>query len=602
MEKASEQIKISDLLEKERLEETDILIVEDTENTKKVTIQNFVISVVKDNDVPTKYRIYSSEKVQSLIDSINKEVTKNIGTIQGKVEELDTNKANTDALTQLKSNIDEELESVVTDEELTEALLYVRKTTSKISSEDLDTSSNDKKIKLVNLSDEVVKAMTGGATVIPTNKAPLGGWVTEDFANRSITYDKLADDYRFAGVIVDGNINEIIKDGVYLLGSNVFGLPKENEEDDNSRILEVTIIGDKFMQTVYYCDDLENRPIFRRKGSLNRIYSIDFIEVHEINDKFKANRNLLSEDFLNCGIISSGSIYTIREEGNYYATKNVTQLPTENEDYMVTVLKYNDRYIFNAQAINSSSCKLYTSLLYFTSGQIPVNTGWYGISDTSKSKFDGKQVYLFGDGILFGLGSDDVTNKSISGLLSNKYGMKINNRAIGDATIGNYDDEILKESSILQQIETTPLENAEYVIILAGHRDWKIGKATIGTSNTAINDTTYKGSINLCIQSILSKNPKIKILFCTPFFCSRIEYGDGKNSDDYTVNDRYLHQYAQAMIDVCNANHIPALNLMETSMINRYTESIYLKDGLYLNDDGHELIADKIFDGMNLYY
>ncbi len=597
-------IKIADLLDKEQLDETDVLIIEDEQNTKKVSIRNLIMSIIKDNDVPTNYRIYSSEKTQKLFDSVKDTVVGDIGKIQGDIKELEDDKATNTSLENLKTELEKKIGMKVTTEELVQALSDVRRTSTKITSDDLDTSSNSVKIKLANLADEVVDAMTGNTTVIPTNRAPVGGWVTEDFADESITYKKLANDYRFGGIITEGNINEIVKDGIYLLGSNVLNLPKmENEEGDNSRILDVKRIGDKLiMQSVYYCDDSEDRPIFRRKGSLIRLHALDFMEVHEINTTFKASRDLLSEDFANCGLIDSGSIYAIRKDGDYYATKNVTDLPTENEDYMVKVSKYNDRYIFNAQAITTTTCKIYTSLLYFTAGQMPVNTSWFEVSSTSKSKFDGKKVYLFGDGILFGLGSDDITNKSISAILSNKYGMRINNRALGEASIGNYDDEILSQSSVIEQIETTPLDEADYAIIFAGGYDWKIGKATIGTSNTAVNDITFKGSINTCIKNILLKNAKTKILFCTPIFRSRIEAGDGKNSDENTVNDRYLYEYVQAMIDVCNANHVPVLNLFNISMINRYNSSIYLKDGLYPNDTGHALLADKIFDGMNMYY
>ena len=110
------------------------------------------------------------------------------------------------------------------------------------------------------------------------------------------------------------------------------------------------------------------------------------------------------------------------------------------------------------------------------------------------------------------------------------------------------------------------------------------------------------GGLNTAIQTIYAKNPNIKILLVTPFFRSRIKVGDGKNSDDNAYNDLMLEQFADAMVDVADLNHIPCLNLYKTSGINKFNSDSYLSDGLYPNDAGHEMIADKIVDAMNNFY
>ena len=597
-------IHIQDLLEKNKLDESDILIVQDTENTKQVTLRNLIISMIKDNDVPTNYRIYSSEKIQGMIDTLEKYLEKGVGLINNEVEKLQKDKVSNDTLEKLKDELQKELDDRVVAEEFNKALDGKRDKNTKLNCNDFDTSSDSAKIKLENLSEEVILAMTGNTIVIPTNKAPIGGWVREDLADGLINFNKLDPSYRFAGIIKEGNINELTEDGVYLLGSGVLGLPKmDNETEDNSRILDVTRIGDTLiMQSVYYCNDSEDRPIFRRKGNINRLHVIDFNEVHEVTDTFKVSRNMLSDDFGDCGIIDSGSVFTIRKEGNYYATKNVKDLPEENTNFMVKVSKYNDKYVFDAQSMDTNVCNYYKSLLYFTTGQMPVTTEWFKISSTDKSKFDNKKVYLFGDGILFGLGSDDYSNKSIQAVLQNKYGMVVNNRSIGDATFGDYDDEILQEYSVLKQIQTTPLEDADYIIIMAGTNDWAIGRGPINKSDTAKNNLYFNSSINLCLERIFIANPSVKVLLCTPIFRSRIEYGDNKNSDDYSVNDKYLQDYVDCMKRVAVLNHVPCVDLLATSGINRYTASTYLKDGLHPNDIGNALLADKIYDAMNMYY
>lgn len=591
------KIQISDMLDKNSLSDDDLLIVEDSQNTKKMTIINFVKAIIKDNDVPTEYRLYSSLKLQNMIDQMKEELEEGIGKIEGEVGEMQDNTATIKQLEELKAELDEQIGLKANTVDVTAALEGKRDKNTKIPASDLDTSSDINKIKLENLSEEVIAAMTG-TTSVPTNRAPIGGWVTEDIADGAIVANKLSDNYRFVATITEGNINSITKDGLYILGCEVLNLPKMSDDETDFRILDVQRIQDDYIiQTVYYCDDVDERPIFRRKTTVGSLYITDFIEIHEVTNVFKIGRDMLKEDYNNNGVIDSGSIYLIRDVGTYYATTNVTDLPSV-DNYMVDVEKYDDRYIYTAHKMDTSTCDVYVSLLYFTAGLMPVNTQWYLVSNSKKSKFDGSRVHLFGDGIMFGLGSDDITNNSIPALLASQYGMKITNCSIGDATMGNYDDENLKERSILKQIQTAVLTDADYAIIFAGTNDWKIGKATLGTNNTTLNDTTFKGSINKVISDIAAKNINTKIIFCTPIFRARIDYGDNKNSDQYTVNDKYLIEYVDAIIDVANENHIPVVDLHRIGTINKYNHSLYLKDGLYPNDEGNKLLASKIVAGM----
>lgn len=590
------KIQISDMLDKNSLSDDDLLIVEDSQNTKKMTIINFVKNIIKDNDVPTEYRLYSSLKLQNIIDEMKEELEEGIGKIENEVGEIQDNSATIKQLEELKAELDKQIALKASTEEVTAALEEKRDKKTKIPASDLDTSSDNNKIKLENLSEEVIAAMTG-TTSVPTNKAPVGGWVTEDIADRAIVANKLAENYRFVGTITEGNINSITKDGLYIIGCDVLNLPKMTEDETDYRILDVKRTQDDIIQTVYYRDDVEERPIYRRKTTVGSLYITDFIEIHEVTNKFKIGRNMLKEDYSNNGVIESGSIYLTRNVGHYYATNAVTDLPSI-DNYFVDVEKYDDSYIYTAYKTDTTSCDVYISLLYFTAGLVPVNTQWYLISNSKKSKFDGSRVHLFGDGIMFGLGSDDITNNSIPALLASQYGMKVTNCSIGDATMGNYDDENLQERSIIKQVQTAVLTNADYAIIFAGTNDWKVGKATIGSNNTTINDTTFKGSINKVISDIAAKNINTKIIFCTPIFRARIEYGDNKNSDQYTVNDRYLIEYADAIIEVANENHIPVIDLHRMGTINKYNHSLYLKDGLYPNDEGNKLLASKIVAAM----
>lgn len=596
---ASVKLYIRDLLEKKVVDESDIIIIEDRDNTKRITVENFVKSMVKDDDVPTRYRIYSSEKIQNMIDDLENLLQDDINEVVIKSNKLEKEKADKIELVNMKNALIAEIDKMANSDTILEILDSKRDKDIKISSADLDTSSDEAKLGLENFKDEVLEYMTGG-TPIPSNRPPKGGWVTEDIADGAIDFRKLSEDYRYGGHFTEGNVNDFTKDGVYTLGSNIIGLPKEDENDKQIRLLTVTVTNDTIKQVVEYENDLEYRPIYRRVATRNRLRVTDFIKVEEINNKFKAHRDLLSDDFNNCGNLSGCDIYAITREGHYLTDETVTNLPSFSV-YEVDIKKFGDRVLYQATNIGNRRCDIYQSMQYYTTGMNPVNTPWFNISSFSRSKFEGKTVHIFGDGVIFGLGASDIPNNSVTALLNSKYGLRVINNALGDATAGAYDDETLMERSLNTQIILDPLDDADYVIIMIGTHDWDSGKASIGKDDSVAN-TSYKGALSLAIRNIMSKNARAKILFATPTFRSRIKIGDGKNSDEYAVNDLYLEDFVNAMKDIADIYHIPCVDLYHDGGINKLCSAAYLKDGLYLSDEGHELIADKLMNAMNIYY
>ena len=597
-------VKISELIEKSSLLDTDVFVVEDAENTKKTTLKNIVLSIIHDNDFPANYRLYSSAKVDTLVRDINQSIVDKIDTINGKYNEVLQYAATQENVETAKNELVSLIEEKLDTEVATKQFNTKRDKTVLITAADMDTSSDSVKIKLNNLAKEVIDAITGQAKVTVSAAAPTGGWLAEDIGAWTITRNKLAENYQFVQNVTEGNIDTLTKDGFYFLGYKVEGLPKMSEDDDEPRIMRVDRIStDYIIQTVYYTSNVEERPIYIRRGRLSTLYTTDFKEVHEVSPSYRIGRDMLKEEFINNGTITEGNLYTYRSEGYYYAEKTVEGLPTE-DDYLITVEKHGDIYLYTAELISLDECKVYHSNLYFSSGYVPETTQWYISSNSDKSKFDRKNVTLFGDDALYGAGCDTLSTDSIAALLQSKYGMIINNRAIMGATIGNYNDENLATLSVLKQIEVADLTNTEYAIILAGTYDWSIDTSNLGLndSNSKLNSGTFRGSVASCIDAILTKNPEVKILLCTPFYRGRIVAGDGRDCDNNDINDRYLRDFVDVMIDVADAYHIPSLDLFSTSGINKYTDSTYLKDGLLLNNNGHKLIADKIFNAISFYY
>ena len=61
---SNSEVKINDLLEKTNIEDGNLIIVEDEEDTKKSTIHRLKNNFLGDNYEPDGYRFYSSKKVE----------------------------------------------------------------------------------------------------------------------------------------------------------------------------------------------------------------------------------------------------------------------------------------------------------------------------------------------------------------------------------------------------------------------------------------------------------------------------------------------------------------------------------------------------------
>lgn len=596
---------IKELLEKVKLSDDDIMIVEDSTNTKRVSFRNLRDSLISDNELPSEHRMYSSKKLDDAINEFQNQIDLDIGKIEKRMEDVEDASISSKEVDKKIEEFSKTVADLVELDKIKQAIDLCRKTTEPITCDDIESGEDAKKIQAKNLSYEVISMMVG-TTPVTAPAVPRGGWVQEDIANGAINAAKLAKQYRFRGHYPEGDINKFTEDGLFLLGASVSGLPKYDEnEEDQDRLLEVFNYGPNqyIIQKVYYCTDMGEtaRPVYVRKALLNRLHTAEFVAEYPVTDKYKMERSILVDNFLDMGVISSGSVYDIKADGNYLVKKSVKNLPTDKYDFTVSVKKYDNRYEYIAKAITPTVCEVYVSNTYLTSSGQRLSTEWYQTNTVTKSRLDGKKLHLFGDGVCYGIGSTDIPTLSYPALLTSRYGLNIVNHALGDATIGVYDDEYFEERSVIKQIENATISNGDLAIIFAGSNDYKSGIAKIGL-NTDESDFSFKGALNLCIQKLMNKNPLIKILIVTPLFRARLDADDFRNSDDTPINELTLPDYTNAMKEVAEYNHIPCLDLQSNGMINRYNFTAYLSDRLYLNNAGQDMLADKIFSALSFYY
>lgn len=596
-------INIQDLIEKKNAIDSDLLIIQDQDDTKKIALQDLVLSIIKDNELPGEARLYSSKKINELIEEIKNGSLKDLTGLVADLERLEEEKVGHTEFQEKLNEVDNRKLERDDLDPIYSALETKRNIQDPIKGTELDISDDRYKIKLANLAQEVLDAMTGDTPVTAVG-CPEGGWQSRHIANRAIISTKLHDFYRYKGFITDMSVNSIITDGVYLLGPEVQDLPKYDKDDDNLRLLEVTRFGEngKYVkQVIEYFNNADLRPKYVRKGVASVLYTVDFAEEWDISSNYKVDSHLLGDEYSNRGVIESGNIFDIEVVGSYYIMKGVTGTPDTSKAYTLDVSKYNNTTSYLLKETTKDYCLMWVSEKFISSNGLPNVTPWHSINKLNKSKFDGKRLLIFGDGISYGIGASALSTTSYAGLLKSEYGFVVQNNALGDATAGNYGDITCQNKSLLTQINSTKIDDTcDYAIIFIGTNDWRYAKGDIGKNND-FGDLTFYGAMNMAMVNLLEKAPLMKILLVTPMYRERQDYGDNKNSDDYAVNYIYLREYCDAVKRIGEMYHVPVLDLYNMAGINKYNSSLYFADGLHPNDTGHKLIADQIYNIMNLY-
>ena len=72
------ETRIEDLLDKTDVEDSNLIIIEDIQDTKKTTIEEVKKAFNGDNNNPSSLRFYSSEYMKNILDSIINDINKDM--------------------------------------------------------------------------------------------------------------------------------------------------------------------------------------------------------------------------------------------------------------------------------------------------------------------------------------------------------------------------------------------------------------------------------------------------------------------------------------------------------------------------------------------
>lgn len=600
---------LNDLLESETIQDSDILIMEDDSNTKKITFQNLRKSLVSDAENPSDNILYSAKKVTELIDPIQKAFTQDLGLVKKSIDSITEVMVDQDDLKIAMNEInDTKLDKTGLTPILSE-LENTRKITDKIASKDLATGSDSEKIHLGNLGSDILDAMTG-KTQVSIPSVPTGGWVEEDIANGAITAKKLAKDYQYRGQTTDTDLDRLVESGLYVIASSAPHCPHYGDDESESRLLEVIRYGENgkyIKQKVYYHQyNSEARPVFIRKGLFSKLSTLEFVANFDITDLNKIGSEFLADQYANRGSLTTGNLFETTSDGNYLCESTVQNLPTKDK-YLVSIHTYGDRKEYIAKRIANNGSYIYSCYEYPDISGLTIRTNWKNESGSDKSKFDNKKLIIFGDDISTASNAKNGTvtaQTAYYGLLASKYGWNVNNKSYIDATASDYGKSNYTDTSLQTTIDNmTDLATDDniYVAIFIGSEDYANGIATIG-NNTDNSKDTFKGALNLAINKILTRAPRAKIIMITPIYRASKVPGDSLNGDTNLINNKYLTDFANAIKDIAEYNHIPCLDLYNECMINKYNSTTYLQNGVVLNEDGHAMLAEKIHNGFSKFY
>ena len=477
------------------------------------------------------------------------------------------------------------------------------------------------------------------ADLSTSEKADLKSNITDDavtdfvLKDGMITRNKLSDEYLNNGMLANGTDTYMVKKvGNYMGNPNggYLNLPTDFNPK-NSFLFEVkTISNIWYLQTLTDFSEPMNswkRTIRINNDSVkNPWYKNYNLEGSKLNTQSLADAYNFREV-----LPTNTDIDTIYKAGIYtcIGTNQYINIPEELKGRSFILKTYSGRAdgAFNTQEItpmddNSITFKRYRMYKTDKSEWAKYKAITNNNSDNNGTlPLEGKTIVMFGDSITengtypeqfaelskaqvikAGFGGCRMAQhqQAGTGLLYDKQSMYrlvdyIKNKdfselvqATEDMVRANGDDNRPQAF----RLRDTNWDTVDYITIFFGTNDYG-GDIPIGNDDDT-DGSTFKGAINKVIKTLGESVPHIKIMFITPFYRSRFISGDNNDGDTFAnAAGAKLNDYVQAIEELAEKNHIPVLNMMKESGINKYNYQSYLSDGLHPNTFGYTYLAEQ---------
>ena len=201
---------------------------------------------------------------------------------------------------------------------------------------------------------------------------------------------------------------------------------------------------------------------------------------------------------------------------------------------------------------------------------------------TNLNKWEQKSWLTLGDSITKANGYQPIVKEKLGFL-------KVDNKGINGQTMA-YQSTNKSTYSIGKDIN---YKEYDLVTIFIGTNDFRYNKklGVISEDSNKYDETTFIGSYQMLIETILQSNPSIDLVLITPLQRSKDGYDTNFTNE---VGYKLIH-YVKSIKDLGKKYDLPVLDLYSSSGFTNKTLSLYTRDNLHPNEKGYEIISDKMY-------
>ncbi len=362
----------------------------------------------------------------------------------------------------------------------------------------------------------------------------------------------------------------------------------------------------------------------RNFTTINQVY------IRKVDFQTGTASNWVSNKTKFVKVVNNGSYNDLTEDGTYIILAGVvSDGPQVAGSYFLNVSasldsNFNVEYCLQEARLLSDSTVQFSRFTRPNKPEFPV-WGRDGGSPSS-SQFQDKVVTHFGDSF--------VEQSSQSSIIASRLGATVLKMGFGGCRMGKHGDagydgmsmyniakaiasgdftallaaaEKVKnehgDDNLTQAnlVASTDWSKVDYCLIAFGTNDFG-GNPTVNNVIGNIDDltpdgSTFMGSVNYVINRLLTRNPKMKLIFTSPIWRYTTpmhpEGIEGGSDVSPNKNGDYVLDFVDALIKCCQRNNVEVWDGYRTSGIGQLTASAFIADGIHPTTDGYKVLANK---------
>lgn len=161
-----------------------------------------------------------------------------------------------------------------------------------------------------------------------------------------------------------------------------------------------------------------------------------------------------------------------------------------------------------------------------------------------------------------------------------------------------YENTLSDLRGTIAAMTTTNRSKVKSLVMMFGTNDFGVGVALGENSDVTADGSTFKGSFNYIVQTLLGAYPHLDIVFVSSPWRWRITLSTfDSDITPQAVSGIYLYEYVDAMLELGELHKVPVLDMYRTSGINKFNHERMFSDGLHPGDGefgGKQRVVNRI--------